>query len=162
MTTTRQISDEIDTYIQAVTDVEIDDPVIFITWSPRPSTLDYRQELNYAKHCWDIFHDVHIHSSKFAITPELNISGNIHYHGWFVIKDSFRFYKYFVPRLKRLGFVKLTKCHSKFNGPSYPYAYHLKDIGPMQELIYPYIIPYTHNNYKNINNLIKYSININL
>lgn len=157
-----QIKDEIDTFITAVSDVATDDPVIFITWSPRPSTLHYSQEKNYVNHIHDIFFDFHTCMSKFALTPELNVNGNIHYHGWFVVKDSYRLYKYVIPRMKRQGFVSISKCRGSFLGPSVPYAYHLKDIGPMAELMYPYIVPYTHNNYKVLNNLIKYTLNINI
>lgn len=47
--------------------------------------------------------------SDFKFFPELTKEGNIHIHGTFIIKDYVKYYKYFLPKCKQFGFVKV-KC----------------------------------------------------
>lgn len=143
-------------YFQAVNDVTPVDTIYFFTLSPRPSKLHYEQQLNYAQHIWETLFDIHQVMDKFCIIPELNQNGNIHYHGWFSIKDLYRYNRYWLPRMKKVGFVKVSKCKVNFLSDSIPYAYHLKDFDEMVSQMYPFPIPLTHSTYRNIKNVVNY------
>lgn len=149
-----QYESSLNRYFQAVNDVASTDIIYFFTLSPKQ--LGNKQHLNYAEHIWDYFFDVHQVLDKFCIIPELNGNGNIHYHGWFSIKDKYRYYRFWLPRMKSLGFVKINECKTNFLSDSIPYAYHLKDFDEMVSQMSPFPIPLTHSTYKNIKNTVKY------
>lgn len=44
-----------------------------------------------------------------VITPELNLNGNIHFHGSILIKDKIKFYKHTLPMLKKVGFCLMRR-----------------------------------------------------
>lgn len=45
----------------------------------------------------------------FMFVPEINENGNVHIHGWYVIKDNIAYWKSFLPKCKRMGYVKVKK-----------------------------------------------------
>lgn len=76
------------------------------TWTPNPSKYpssiprkQYKSLLQY----------ILLSSYKFfkyyCFVPELNMNGNVHIHGWFIIKDKIKFYKHFLPKCKQYGYV---------------------------------------------------------
>jgi hypothetical protein len=79
-----------------------------ITWNPNfeeaPDTKWKRmyEYLNNAFKC----------CSYYNFMPELSESGRLHMHGWVVIKDKVKWFKDFIPRLKRYGMIKVDKPNS--------------------------------------------------
>lgn len=40
----------------------------------------------------------------FTFFPELTVAGNVHIHGYYVIRDPIKYYNWFLPAAKRLGY----------------------------------------------------------
>lgn len=82
--------------------------------------------------------------STFACSPELNCNGNVHIHGWYVVKDPVKYFKWLLPKMKGLGFVKVSAANSKKALSDY----YKKDIDLMNQLMdeYDLPIPLTHVN----------------
>lgn len=80
------------------------------TWTPDPMKYpssdprsQYKCLLNY------ILLVAFKYFKYFCFVPELNTNGNVHIHGWYIIKDNIAYYKSFIPKCKRLGFVLIKK-----------------------------------------------------
>lgn len=129
----------------AEADIFDTDEVCLFTWNPDPNRYPTTKPHEQYKILIDL---LLINSSKvfsrFAFTPELTLNGNIHIHGWFVIKDKYKYFKWFLPKCKSFGFVKIDKMKSK-NALE---EYYKKDINHMNELMneYDLPIPLTHDN----------------
>lgn len=52
----------------------------------------------------------------FCFIPELTSNGNVHIHGFYTVKDPAKYYKVFLPKVKRQGYVvvKKTKVDDKW------------------------------------------------
>lgn len=46
-------------------------------------------------------------STDFVMFPELTVQGKIHYHGIVRITDKYKWFKWTLPKLKSLGFIKI-------------------------------------------------------
>lgn len=81
-----------------------------ITWTPDPKKLPYKYNMvkNYDYHIRLFFKNFNKACHTFAICPEFNLNGNIHYHGWFQLKDPVKWYKSVLPTLKHNGFIKIN------------------------------------------------------
>lgn len=90
-----------------------------ITWTPDPKKLPckYNMVKNYDYHIRLFFKNFNKACHTFAICPEFNLNGNIHYHGWFQLKDPVKWYKSVLPALKHNGYTKinLSTNHKLFN-----------------------------------------------
>lgn len=90
---------------------------IFFTWSPAGVTIDYTKSYIYFFYkVIYILGDKCFKKLKYEIYPEINASGNIHYHGQFVIPNKscyVSFYKMFLTRCKNFGFVVCKKAYNK-------------------------------------------------
>lgn len=87
-------------------------PSYYFTWVPNPKLFNSvdpvrqfqqtLQSLELATTCW----------TNWALSPELTVAGNIHYHGYFQLNDkyTYRWYKKALPKLKYRGFVKIDKA----------------------------------------------------
>lgn len=139
-------------------DIDYDTKIIMFTLSPNPQrkgrggAVDQKQL--YISDIDKVFSHFHTCMSAYVVSPELNQTGNIHYHGWFQIKDKYKFYKHVINRLHKLGFVKLTKV--KYLDKDWS-GYCQKDYELMKAVMYPWPIPLTHLTYKNIKHLISYT-----
>lgn len=135
-------------YVSIAEDAEADiydtDHVVLFTWNPNPAfypTTSPRDQYKILldlmiKNCKQLF-------SSFAFAPELTHDGNVHLHGWYVVKDKVKYFKYFIPKLKSLGFMKLAKMKNK-NALSW---YYKKTIEEMNAIIGDDLpIPLTHQN----------------
>lgn len=84
--------------------------VMAFTWSPDPvkypSSEPRKQYKSLLKH---ILLNSNKYFRQFCFVPELNINGNVHIHGWFIIKDKIAYYKHFIPRCKQYGYVLIKK-----------------------------------------------------
>lgn len=114
----------------------------YFTWSPNPAKypfscpkLQFEQsfrDLRIAISCWD----------KWALSPECNSNGNIHYHGYFSFKDKdsykVRWYSKGLPKLKYNGLVKINKVHTKLDD-----TYMTKQRFIMQQVL-GYVLPIKH------------------
>lgn len=79
--------------------------------------------------------------SQFEINPELNQNGNLHYHGYFVLKDKLKFYKSILPKMKYNGFVKIDLVHNDLQKAM---EYCRKDREFMKQLIKESPVPFIH------------------
>lgn len=68
------------------------------TWSPKGVTYD--PQTKYNEHIFDVFNKWR-RALEFAIYPELNNNGNIHYHGIIQIRDKIAWYKRLLPFVKK-------------------------------------------------------------
>lgn len=121
--------------------------VKLFTWTPDPSRYPTSKPHEQYKIILQlILLQSHKVFSTFAFTPELNDNGNIHIHGWYVIKDKVKYHKYYLPKMKGFGYVKIDNCNSKKALEDY----YKKDIELMNEMMYEYDlpIPLTHVNIK--------------
>lgn len=128
---------------EAEEDIFDTDTVYLFTWSPDPARYPTNKPSEQYKILLDL---VLIHSYKcfktYAFSPEMNDNGNIHIHGWYVIKDAVKYFKWFLPKCKSFGFVRINKMKNK----SALAEYYKKDIEVMQDVCDPYPVPLTHYN----------------
>lgn len=68
--------------------------------------------------------------SSFTLVPEFTLSGRIHYHGYFKIKNKGKWIKDTLPILNKLGFIKL-----EFNLTNKWFEYILKDVEETRNII---------------------------
>lgn len=80
-----------------------------LTWAPRGTTIDPLTK--YYEYIESIFRKWRP-ALDFAIYPELNASGNIHYHACMTVLDKIAWYRRLLPQLKRKGFVCIRKITS--------------------------------------------------
>lgn len=90
---------------------------IAFTFNPNPQNYtshnpssQWAQALNCmrCKRLPDIF-------ENYIFVPELTMQGNVHVHGWYIVKDDDLYHNYWLPTLKRHGLVLL-----KANKPMVP------------------------------------------
>lgn len=125
---------------EALMDVPEEDTVYAYTLNPNPKVY---KSVDVNKQYSQIFMLLLQKAPKvfkhFSFTPELTQQGNIHIHGWFTIKDKVKYYKWFLPKSKCLGFVVVkNKVDEKW------YEYIEKDMDFMNEIIEDLPVPYTH------------------
>lgn len=85
------------------------------TWSVRPKQLriwggdSYESQwkcmvlqLQIIKRCCD----------KYVILPEISDDGRLHCHGWFNVSDKIKYFKQFLPTMRRYGFIDVRKMKS--------------------------------------------------
>jgi len=80
------------------------------TYSPKGITIN--PTYAYMDHINTFFWAWHKCMSEFEVNPEFNQSGNLHYHGYFAIKDKYKWYKYVLPKMKYNGNMKINKVES--------------------------------------------------
>jgi len=130
---------------EAESDIYDTDTVMLFTWSPDPNRYPSDKPHEQYRVLLDlIFYKAASCFSTFAFTPELNTNGSIHIHGWYVIRDKYKYFKWFLPKCKGLGWIKINKMTSR-NALA---VYYRKEIELMNQLMYEYHlpIPLTHKN----------------
>lgn len=129
-------------FSEAEMELVSEDEMMLLTWSPNPIRYlskeprkQYKQLLrNYlvkACICFD----------KYCFAPELNKNGNVHIHGWFTLERFLglkKWYTFWLPKLKRIGFVKIDKASCN----DAPLHYYKKDIVDMFEIFANTGLPY--------------------
>lgn len=97
-------------YKDSVNDISVIDTsqLRSFTWSPDPS----KYPSNVPKHQYKllltwVLLTANKFFSYFCFVPELTNNGNTHIHGFYIIKDPIKYYKWFIPRCKNLGFVMI-------------------------------------------------------
>lgn len=126
--------------LEAEDDIYDTDTVYLFTWSPDPA----RYPTNDPKEQYKILFDLVLRNAKkvfttFSFTPECNAMGNVHIHGWYVIKDKVKYFKWWLPKCKQFGFVKINVMKTKD-----ALGYYKKDMNYMQEVCDPHPVPFTH------------------
>lgn len=116
--------------------------IYYFTWSPVPKYIqpsfqltDHVTYLKKFKRCM----------SEFEIYPEFNSSGNLHYHGWYIVKDAKKWFAHLLPELKHKGFVKINEVKHTLDK-----SYISKDCNLMSFILDEYgigSIPFTIKNY---------------
>lgn len=124
-----------------------DNQIYLFTYSPSGTTKNY--DFNYAEHYKCFFSLWHHCMLTYEINPELNQNGNLHYHGYFSIKDRFKWYKKVLPKMKYNGFIKIDLVKNDFNKAI---EYARKDRTLMLKLIQQRPLPITHNDFKFLEN----------
>lgn len=118
------------------------DPVKYPSGSPR---RQYKMLLNW------ILLTAFKYFDKFVFIPELNKNGNVHIHGWYLLRDKIAYYKHFLPRCKQLGWV-LVK--DKVNDGWFEYLE--KELDQTIEILGNDLpIPLTHFNCRNYRDMFK-------
>lgn len=84
-----------------------DSEAYLFTYSPRDITLN--PTYTYMDHINTYFWGWHKCMATFEVNPEFNQNGNLHYHGYFIIKDKYRWYKSILPKMKYNGLIKINK-----------------------------------------------------
>lgn len=77
---------------------------------------------------------------EFEVNPEFNTSGNLHYHGYYIIKDAYKWYSKVLPKMKYHGFIKINEVKSDLASAL---NYSRKDREIMIKSL-DYAVPYTH------------------
>lgn len=76
------------------------------TYSPRDVTLN--PTYSFMNHINLYFWSWHKCMESFEVNPEFNQNGNLHYHGYFIIKDKYKWYHNVLPKMKYNGFIKIN------------------------------------------------------
>jgi len=84
--------------------------LIAFTWAPDPN----KYAVIKPKDQWralltHVLFRSHKYFSKFFFTPELTQDGNVHVHGWYIVRDKIAYFRNFLPRCRQFGFVKLKQ-----------------------------------------------------
>lgn len=114
------------------------DNTYLFTFSPKGNTKNYN--FAYYDHLGEYFRYWHKCMKSFEINPELNASGNLHYHGYFVLKDQYKWFKSILPKMKYHGLVKINRVEYSLQDAM---IYCRKDNELMNKLITLYPVPYT-------------------
>lgn len=82
--------------------------VIAFTWTPDP----LRYPSPHPRAQWKMLVRYILLASprffrSYMFVPEINQAGNIHVHGWYILKDKIAYFKTFLPKCRALGYVKL-------------------------------------------------------
>lgn len=115
-----------------------DEEVYLFTFSPKGNTKDV--QFTYYDHLQMYFKKWHYCMQTFEINPELNSNGNLHYHGYFIIKDKTKWYKSVLPKMKYNGLIKINKVQNNLDSAM---VYPRKDRTLMSLIIKKYPVPYT-------------------
>lgn len=112
----------------------MDRPNFYITWTPSPSVLDYYDPIRQFQQTWPVLKHATSCWETWALTPELNSNGNIHFHGHFSLNPDIasqsKWFRRSLPCLKRKGFIKINKVKHCLEE-----TYMLKDTFLMQEIL---------------------------
>lgn len=106
-------------------DVLVGEDAWFVTITVKPSmSYSNRELLN--QHLLDVFPHLGKSLKSWCLVPELSPQNNLlHYHGWYVVKDKYKFFRATLPMLgSSCGFIKYNKCRDhRFLG-----TYYCKDL----------------------------------
>lgn len=124
-------------YKKCFDDVEEFDKVHLITWNPKPIFYDYKpygdnDYLMQWRSMVDLLCEGRRCLSRFCFVPEISDEGKLHMHGWYVVLDHKNYYKSFLPKLKRNGFVKKAKAKSH---DFKTFVYHTKDFDATNDVL---------------------------
>lgn len=108
------------------------------TFSPKGITLN--TTYMYMDHINSYFWSWHKCMEKFEVNPELNSNGNLHYHGYYKVKDRFKWFKKVLPKMKYNGMWRTERIHTDFEKSM---IYPRKDRELMEKVI-EHKIPFTH------------------
>lgn len=104
------------------------------TWAPNPKyykSFDPNDQYYTLLACVLLKKNIINTFQVFLFTPELTESGNIHIHGYFSIKDSVKYFKWFLPLCKSFGYVMVKgKVDTKWTE-----EYVLKDMNKMEDIL---------------------------
>lgn len=69
---------------------------------------------------------------EFYFTPEVNLQGNVHIHGYYKVKNKYEYNRWFLPASKQWGFIKVKNdVDTKWTD-----EYCRKDLVDMIDLLY--------------------------
>lgn len=121
------------------------EPLYLFTWSPAGKTYSFRYMWNH--YIDNVFRKWHNLMHTFEINPEINSSGNIHFHGFYQVKDKYNWYYNELPHLKRkeVGNMRTNKVVHDFDKAMvYPRKDRDLNIFALNKTKLPYYsIPYT-------------------
>lgn len=118
------------------------DEYYLFTYSPKTITKD--PTFTYCDHITTYFLSWIRCMHEFEVNPEFNQNGNLHYHGYFRLKDKVKWYKVVLPKMKYNGLIKINKVEQDL---SKALEYCRKDRELMLKCI-SHKIPFTHTDKK--------------
>lgn len=113
------------------------------TFSPQGTTKNY--DYSYMEHYNEYFKSWAHCMEDYEINPELNASGNLHYHGYYIIKDKYKWFNKTLPKMKYNGNIRIDIVT---NDLSKAMIYPRKDRDLMLKLIKARPLPITKQNCK--------------
>jgi len=116
------------------------------TFSPQGITKDY--DYGYMEHYNEYFKSWSLCMEDYEINPELNASGNLHYHGFYVIKDKYKWFHKVLPKMKYNGNMRIDMVTADLTKAM---VYPRKDRDLMLRLIKARPLPITKENCKLLN-----------
>lgn len=136
-------------------EIDTDDVVYFFTWNPHDRFYGCITEDKQYKMMWYQMIQRGLRyfrkcSKKYAFNPEFSEIGRLHCHGWFVMKDKIKWIRGVMPKLRKGGFIKVSKQNKKSKGMEY----YREDLSETRQIIPIDSFPFTHLNDKTIINMI--------
>lgn len=129
---------------EAENDIEPNETMYLFTWTPNPKK--YRSTNPRCQ--WKQLCKGYLVSAtcrcfeKYCLLPELNTNGNVHVHGWFILKDYSKWFSFWLPKIKRVGYVKICEATDNF----LPLFYYKEDIPKLWEMFKHLPYPMSHCN----------------
>jgi len=92
----------------------------YITWVPDPKEFQgQKQPITQFNILSNIIKSCSTCWQKWEFNPELTLQGNLHFHGFYILKDLIsyqkRWYAVVLPKLKGIGFVKISEVRHKLD-----------------------------------------------
>lgn len=94
-------------------DIYNDDEIILFTWNPNPKKYHSHDPRKQYKQILPRLARLCKCCRVFAFSPELTMNGNLHIHGWYVLRDKIKYYRSVLPMIKGIGNCKIEKASSK-------------------------------------------------
>ena len=122
-----------------------DNKVYMFTWNPKPTFYEYRKLGNndYISQ-WvlmiSVLKEFSRCSDMYCFIPEISDEGKLHVHGWFMLSDKLKWLKSVRPLLRKNGFMKINRLHTKIEKIDYYY----KEIDETKDILNQYFYVLTH------------------
>jgi len=87
---------------------------ILFTYVPNPKALGISAVLQYDKIIAEYFRAWKRCMSEFEVNAELTVNGHIHFHGYYCIEDTYKWFKKVLPKMKYNGFWKANLINHSF------------------------------------------------
>jgi len=120
--------------------------LVLITWSPKTTTTLKNVNKIVQRHCDLFFYKLLSFTNNFELNPELNMNGNIHYHGYIAFNNEYKKeYNLFILTLKANGMLKINRVLHSLNQAM---DYCRKDRSALNGMILNKYLPISESNYK--------------
>lgn len=101
-----------------------------LTWVPDPKRYKTKDPYKQYQTCLTYLRMASKVFEEYSFIPELTLDGNVHIHGYYLVKDMIKFFRKFLPMLKSCGFIKIKPITTMHDWQ----AYMMKDMEQNQYL----------------------------